>query len=222
MKLVMLCVYLATEMQLKLPESTNVSVIGCHQTKLTVNSVSPSTTTPASSYKRGVVITLLASSQTLPCQGEHQVLVAARQPPIIIPKVLIKAVLKAGDKKDQAKTNTFTLREIDIGRVCTRDQLKQVISTQLAGDIAGDFDVGYYQNSIVVSIRSPQDIQEIWNDIRKGSSVVLWCDGLSERAVVTKAKKRVSWDVDSDEGEVTSGKTPRKRKGLIRMNSWSC
>ena len=113
----MLCVYLATEMQPKLPESTNGSIVSSHQTKVTLNSVSLSTSTPASSYPRGVVITPLASSQTLPRQGQHQMFVAARQSPTIILKVLIKAVSKAGDKKDRAKTKTFTLRDVNIGWV---------------------------------------------------------------------------------------------------------
>ena len=100
----------------------------------------------------------------------------------------------------------------------TRDQLKQVIKLQLAGDVTDDFDVGYHQATTVVSIRSTQDVIEVWNDVKKGVKVVLWCDGLKE-SDLTKAKsrkrskKRIDSDSDSDEDViVTSGRSASKKK----------
>ena len=81
---------------------------------------------------------------------------------------------------------TFTLRNVHVDQVSTRDQLKHVIRTQLTDDIiiGGDFDVGYYQASTVVSIRTPQDVKEIWNDVKQGVKHVLWCDGLKPRSAL--------------------------------------
>ena len=100
----------------------------------------------------------------------------------------------------------------------TRDQLKQVIKLQLAGDVTDDFDVGYYQATTVASIRSTLDVIEVWNDVKKGVKVVLWCDGLKE-SNLTKAKsrkrskKRIDSDSDSDEDViVTSGRSASKKK----------
>ena len=122
---------------------------------------------------------------------------------------------KSSSKKGAAKT--FTLRDVNFSRVSTRDQLKQVIKTQLADDVIGDFDVGYYQASTVVSIRSPQDVMEIWNDVRKGVNVILWCDGLKESNLTTttrkRSKKKADSDSDSDEDvPIASGSSANKKK----------
>ena len=126
---------------------------------------------------------------------------------------------KSSSKKEATKTcKTFTLRDVNVGQVITHDQLKQVIKLQLAGDVTDDFDVGYYQATTVVSIRSTQDVIEVWNDVKKGVKVVLWCDGLKE-SNLTKAKsrkrskKRIDSDLDSDEDViVTSGRSASKKK----------
>ena len=134
----------------------------------------------------------------------------------IIPKLLIKAVCKSSTKKD-ACVKTFTLRNVDIDQVTTRDELKHVILTQLTDDIIirGDFDVGYYQASTIVSIRSPQDVREIWSDVKRGVKHVLWCDGLKERnTVLSKTRKRSKKkdsESDSDE-DVVETVTNKKKK----------
>ena len=82
---------------------------------------------------------------------------------------------QGGGAKKDACCKTFTLRNVDIEQVSTRDQLKRVIRTQLTDDIIikGDFDVGYYQASTIVSIRSPQDVMELWHDIKQGKACPL-------------------------------------------------
>ena len=106
---------------------------------------------------------------------------------------------KSSSKKGPAKTcKTFTLRDINLSQVSTCNQLKQAIKTLLADDVISDFDVGYYQASTVVSIRSPQDIMEIWNDMRKGVNVILWFDGLEESNPTTTTMKRSKKKADSD------------------------
>ena len=61
-----------------------------------------------------------------------------------------------------------------------------------------------------MSIRSSQDLLEIWNDVRKGTKTILWCNGLKE--ILSKSRKRKQAndsDVDSDDD---AGKTTSKRK----------
>lgn len=161
----------------------NVSLVGSHQARVTVNSGSSSsntqpTLTSGLACARGVVITPL-NPRT--------------QPSTIVP---IKAVCKSSSRKDITKT--FTLRNINSDLMKTRDQLKQVISTQLSHDLTSDFDVGYYQASVVVSIRSPHDVMEIWNEVKKGVNVILWCDGLKESYPAVKKRKRSKKSVDSN------------------------
>ena len=47
--------------------------------------------------------------------------------------------------------------------------------------MSSDFDVGYVCGNSVISIRNPDDLAEIWSDIKKGNKVVLWCDGLKTK-----------------------------------------
>ena len=63
-----------------------------------------------------------------------------------------------------------------------------------------EFDVGYCQGSTVVSIQSSQDLVEVWNDLKAGKKVVLWCDGLKGEQG-GKNKKRKQNDLDSEESD---------------------
>ena len=90
-------------------------------------------------------------------------------------KVLIKAFPK-GSKKDP---KTFTLRNIDPLVVSSKDKLKQVIRERLPQEISQrGFDVGYLQGSNGISMRSKEDLVDVWGSIEKGTKVILWCDGL--------------------------------------------
>jgi len=44
---------------------------------------------------------------------------------------------------------------------------------------SGDFDVGYVQGTKVIHIRNRLDIQEFWQNFKKGS-LMLWYDGLNK------------------------------------------
>ena len=61
----------------------------------------------------------------------------------VIDKVLLKAVTKAGQKKDKI----FTLRGIDTSKVLACDDLKKLIKRQLDDDVIEweEFDIGYSQ-----------------------------------------------------------------------------
>ena len=92
--------------------------------------------------------------------------------------------------------------------------------TQSTDDIIirGDFDVGYYQASTILSIGSPQDVRKIWNDAKRGVKHVLWCDGLKESNTVSSiTRKRSKKDSESDSDEdvvktVTNKKKKQSRK----------
>ena len=88
---------------------------------------------------------------------------------------------------------TSTLRDVNVAQVVTCNQLKQVIKQQVDVDVIVIF-VQYYQATIAVTIRSPQ---EVWNDVKKGVKVVLWCDGLKEsNSTTAKPKKRYKKMID--------------------------
>ena len=198
----------------------NVSLVGSHQARVTVNNGSNRPAVVSPGLGRGVVITPLRTGHTVKAQNQRQVFVnPARQENTIVPKLLIKAVCKSSSKKEAVKTcKTFTLRDVNVAQVVTRDQLKRVIKQQLDDDVIDNFDVGYYQAATVVTIRSPQDVMEVWNDVKKGVKVVLWCDGLKESNSTTakprkRSKKMIDSDSDSDEDAVvTSGRSAKKKK----------
>ena len=97
----------------------------------------------------------------------------------VIGKVLLKCVNK--DKKSEAKT--FVLRNIQPHLMTTCDHLSALIRDQLGGDVREKFDVGYFQNNNVVTVRSADDMSELWAIVGDGRSI-LWCDGLRELKVL--------------------------------------
>ena len=100
------------------------------------------------------------------------------QPPITQTQQIQKVLLKAVAKHDKKKTKTFTLRNINVAEVDTCSRLKALIRAQLREDItASEFDVGFISGTSVVSVRSEEDLAEIWSSQLKGDRVVLWCDG---------------------------------------------
>ena len=58
----------------------------------------------------------------------------------------------------------------------TPDLLKKEIKKQFKYDIIdGDYEVGYVHSSSVVTIQKSEDLNEIWNDIKRGHKHVPWC-----------------------------------------------
>ena len=135
-----------------------------------------------------------------------------------IEKILLKAVCKVnGAKKSKnAGPKTFTLRSIDGNQVCSSKDLKGVIRTQLEDDIVdSDFEVGVIQGSNVVSIRTRDDMIDVWKDVKKGVKVVLWCNGL--RPSICKRKRSPqNEDSDSDEEREPITKAKRSKKAEER------
>lgn len=102
----------------------------------------------------------------------------------------------------------FSLRNINPSEVISVQGLKDLIKTQLRGEVSQntDFDVGCLQGSNVVSIRSKEDILEIWAGIQKGASAILWCDGLKQGS-----RKRARSSSDDEPGEIGNTKKKRQR-----------
>ena len=108
--------------------------------------------------RRPVTITPI-SVNTLPCSVS-----TVPKTSTVIDKVLLKAVSRAG--KNIFKM--FTLRNIDCGKVRSRDDLSDEIRRQLLGDIIQDeFDVGFVSGNSIISISNPADLAEVWLDVRK-------------------------------------------------------
>ena len=122
---------------------------------------SPGIPTPSKSTIGRVVITPITSAY--PTNG-------------LVGRVLLKAVNKSSKKESKV----FSIRCLDfIHTSCSK--MKEAIRAQLPCDIIeGKFDIGFLQGNTVISIRNDQDITEVYNDIKRGIKVTLWCDGLKE------------------------------------------
>ena len=101
-------------------------------------------------------------------------------------------------KKDSVRSSI--LRKIDSSKVLSCADLKGIIKEQLQHDVvSGDFDVGYVQGASVIRVRSREDIQEMWSEIKSGK-IALWCDGLKNNKSAPRAKRKLC-EFDSDEEE---------------------
>jgi hypothetical protein len=88
--------------------------------------------------------------------------------------------------------------------------------------IRGDFDVGYYQASTIVSIRSPQDVKKIWNDVKREVKHVLRCDGRKESNTVPSKLRKQSKKKESESDynkEVVETVTNKKKSKVVRMKN---
>lgn len=131
----------------------------------------------------------------------HGVVVTPLPAGSLIDKVLVKAVNMKAKKKDP---KTFTLRNINTFILRTPELLKKEIKKQFKDDIIDeDFEIGYVHSSSVVTIRKPEDLGDIWSDIKKGQKHTLWCDGLK----IHNSKRKRSDDSDDDDDS-----TKRRRK----------
>ena len=71
-----------------------------------------------------------------------------------------------------------------------------------------EFDVGYCNGSTVVSIRSEQDLRDIWLELKRGVKIILWCDGLRESDKSSRKRQHISSDTDSDDLRPRKKATP--------------
>jgi hypothetical protein len=95
--------------------------------------------------------------------------------------------------------------------------LKSLIRAQLCGDITTcEFDVGFVSGTNVVSIRSEEDLAEIWSSQLKGDKIVLWCDWLASSGASCKRKTAVSDSEDSETVPNPKKKTTRGREDRVQ------
>ena len=113
--------------------------------------------------------------------------------------MLLKAITKGIPKSPK----TFTLRNIDTTEIASAKDLKKIMKAQFSDDIVNcdDFDVGYISgiNANVVTIRSREDLTEVWREVYKGSKIMLWCDGLKGAGKSRKRKKKITSDSESED-----------------------
>ena len=161
--------------------------------------------------RRQVLITPLTSTQLQGKQISQINQPTTGQATRIINKLLIKVFLKVAKKESK----TYTLRDIDTTKISTVDQLKRVIKSQLQGEIHEHFNVGYLHGSNHVTIRTAHDVSDLWADVLKATSVMLWCDGLKTELTKPSTSQTRKHGVGSDNEsgkEECLGNAPKKRK----------
>ena len=122
-----------------------------------------------SQYRQPVQITPLRSRSHLPSD--------------FISKVLLKCTTKE-NKKD---LKTFTLRNISSSTVSTCCALKTLFRAQLSAEVMdNDFGVGCQQGNVTVSIRSADDLSELWSSIIAGKN----CGVMPQKA---HSKQAIHW-----------------------------
>ena len=83
-------------------------------------------------------------------------------------------------------------------------QLRKEILKQFGEDLVSsdfNFSVGYIKGSTKLSIRSCEDIEDIWSSVSRGENVTLWCDKVRDSIDDASGS-------DSDDPDIT-----RKSKG---------
>ena len=85
-------------------------------------------------------------------------------------------VLNKGKLKD---CPVYVLRNIDESKQLTRRELIKELQSQF-GSIVPEtcqLPIGYFKGSTKITIRTDADIADIWEYVRKGNQVTLWCQG---------------------------------------------
>ena len=127
--------------------------------------------------------------------------------------MLLKAVRSECSGKKKTDEKTFTLRNIDPSKTNSCSQLKSLIRAQLQEDIRmrGDFDVGYLQGNSVVTLRSSEDMQEIWSSLSEETKITLWCDGLCGPSSSKSSRKRKQERSDDSENNFSGTECSTKK-----------
>ena len=103
------------------------------------------------------------------------------------------------------------MRNINPDKVSTIHKLECVIRDQLFDEISrSSFDIGYIQRSHTVTIRSKEDLLEVWSNMKKVSNIILWCDGLKS---TSESKKGATSSGSSEDEEEIQETVKRKGRG---------
>ena len=76
-----------------------------------------------------------------------------------------------------------------------------------------EYDVGFIDGSAAVTMRTTEDVTEVWINILKGQKVTLWCDGLkSKDATNAKCSSYQGGNNDGNSFTLEKGRSQKKRK----------
>lgn len=171
-----------------------------------VQSLPLHTATANRGHSRPVTITPVPAARLNPPRVPIR---AAGPSPPLIKKILLKAVTNGKGKSKEFKF--FTLRNINPDNIITCKDLVNLIRTQFSQDIInGPFDVGFIQTNSAVSIRSSDDLLEIWEQAKKGKSVTLWCDGMIPDGLKHPAPADSDEDTDQKKNKKEKNDTDRE------------
>ena len=128
---------------------------------------------------------------------------------VIINHLLLKAVPKGGGREEKylhyvmlTQVQNFggceELKDLIKKRLSEDITAKELIKKRLSEDItAKEFDVGYFEGSNIVRIRSKENLCEVWSKLQTNTKTTLWCDGLlantekgSSKGEASRAAKR--------------------------------
>ena len=80
---------------------------------------------------------------------------------------------------------TYVLRDVTKEEISTPMELRKEIYKQFGAELVSstlDFSVGYIKGNSKVTVRSPADVDDVWNMVTsKGETVNLWCDRVTKR-----------------------------------------
>ena len=69
------------------------------------------------------------------------------------------------------------------------------------------------QNNSAVTIRSSEDLSDVWSQMLKGKSIMLWCDGMISKE---NGRRRPDDDFDDDITDQQQTKKRKRKKDTIR------
>ena len=110
----------------------------------------------------------LGGSSVLPAAAGRVIVIPLTVNTPACPQLIGKVLVKAFTKDSKKDPKIFTLRNIDPDEVSSVHKLERVIRDQLFDEISQssfDHSIGYIPGSHVVTIRSKEDLLEVWSNI---------------------------------------------------------
>ena len=94
-------------------------------------------------------------------------------------KKLMNVNVKVLNSEKLKDCPVYVLRNVDEGKLSTRHELVKELQNQFGTMIpeTTQLPIGYFKGSTKITIRADADIADVWEYIRKGCQVSLWCQG---------------------------------------------
>ena len=133
---------------------------------------------------------------------------------LILPTLSVKVVNPS--KKSDIKL--FILRNIEFECFDQHEDVREMLSTQLADEISGEpnFDFGYFKGNRRVWVKSVEDLHEIQRLFKSNTSIggaVLWCMGKDE-----SRKRQAEPDIETENSKKKKSKNSRYEEKLDRID----